>query len=131
MLRNKSETLRRGDFNLIQNKNGLIVFQRSSEDENWIIVINNTGMREKIEIPKEFVGENKELRGMLNSEIFREGEDGIFRIIQDREVVEIYQVIDEQGINISYILAMAFVYIIFIVFIISLIKRGKRKRSQG
>ncbi len=88
-------------------------------------------MREKIEIPKEFVGENKELRGMLNSEIFREGEDGIFRIIQDREVVEIYQVIDEQGINISYILAMAFVYIIFIVFIISLIKRGKRKRSQG
>lgn len=131
LLRNKSETLRRGDFNLIQNKNGLIVFQRSSEDENWIIVINNTGMREKIEIPKEFVGENKELRGMLNSEIFREGEDGIFRIIQDREVVEIYQVIDEQGINISYILAMAFVYIIFIVFIISLIKRGKRKRSQG
>lgn len=128
-LRNKSETLRKGDFNLIQNEDGLIVFQRSSDDENWIVIINNTGMREKIDISEDIIGENKELRGILNGEIFRPGEDGIFRIIQDREVVEIYQVIDERGINISYIIAMALVYIIFIGFIVALMRRAKRQRA--
>jgi hypothetical protein len=130
-LRNQSETLRKGEFNLIQNDSGLIVFQRKSDKENWIVVINNTSERKKIEIPKELVGENKEIRGTLEGEIFREGDDGIFRIVQDREVVEIYQVIDEQGINISYIIALAFVYIIFIAFVVALIKRGKRQRSKA
>lgn len=130
-LRNKSETLRRGDFNLIQNEDGLIVFQRSSDKENWIVIINNTSMREKIEIPQEIIGENKELRGMLNGEIFRAGEDGTFRIIQDREVVEIYQVIDERGINVSYIIAMALVYIVFIGFIVALMKRAKRQKAMN
>lgn len=129
-LRNKSETLRKGDFNLIQNKDGLIVFQRSSDKENWFVIINNTSKRQKIEIPKELVGENKEIHGVLNGEIFREGNDGIFRIIQDREVVEIYRVTDDKGINISYMIALALVYILFIVFIVMLMKRAKRQRSE-
>lgn len=130
-LRNQSETLRKGEFNLIQNKDGLIVFQRKSDKENWIVIINNTSERKKIEIPKELVGENKEIRGTLEGEIFREGDDGIFRIIQNREVVEIYQVIDEQGINVSYIIALAFVYIIFIVFVVALLKRSKRRKPEA
>ncbi|MFC5558408.1 alpha-amylase family glycosyl hydrolase [Ureibacillus thermophilus] len=129
-LRNESETLRNGEFKMIQNEDGLIVFQRKSDKENWIIIANNTSKRQKIEIPKELVGENKEIRGTLEGEIFREGDDGVFRIIQDRETVEMYQVIDEQGINISYMIALALVYIIFIAFVIALIKRGKRKHKN-
>ena len=41
-LRNQSETLRNGDFELLHNDNGFIVYKRSSEKETWIIALNNT-----------------------------------------------------------------------------------------
>lgn len=128
-LRNQSDTLRNGAFKLITNKDGLLVFQRTSDKENWIIVINNTSKRHKIELSEEVVGKNKEIRGLLNEEIYRANDDGVYRLIQDREVAEIYHVIDKQGINIGYIVAMILVYILFIGFIVALMRRAKRNKN--
>ena len=70
ILRNSSDTIRSGDFELIKNENGLLTFMRSSETEKWIIVINNTGITQRIDIPKEKVGEGKELRAMSIQMLF-------------------------------------------------------------
>lgn len=127
-LRNKSETLRSGEFRLIKNDNGFLAFERKSDEETWIVVINNTGVTTRVNIPAEDIGEEKELRGLLNSEIVR-GKDGTYHIVLDREVVEVFQVIDKQGINISYLIALGLVYLLFIGFIVVIIRRGKRRRA--
>ena len=127
-LRNSSDTLRSGDFKLLQNENGLLTFMRSSETEKWIVVINNTGMTQRIDISEELVGEGKELQGMLESELVRVNDEGTFPIVLDREIVEIFQVIDERGINVAYIAALGLVYIVFIGFIILILRKAKRNK---
>jgi len=128
-LRNSSETLRSGDFQLIKNENGLLTFMRSSEDEKWIVVINNSGATQRIDIPTELVGEGKELQAMLETDVVRANNEGTYPIVLDREIVEIYQVIDARGINVAYIVALGFVYIIFIAFIIGIMVKARRNKA--
>lgn len=128
-LRNKSETLRRGEFKLIKNENGFLAFERYSDDERWIVVINNTGKTTRVDISANDIGEDKELRGMLESDVIRSNDDGIYPIVLDREVVEVFQVIDKVGINKLYIVLLAIVYVLFISFIVAMMRRSKRKRA--
>lgn len=129
-LRNQSETLRKGDFRLIKNENGFLVFERSSDKEKWVVVINNTGKTTRVNLTEEEIGINKELHGMLDGDTIRENDKGIYPVVLDREMIEIFQVTEKRGFNVSYLVALALVYIVFITFIIVLMKRGKRKRAQ-
>lgn len=129
-LRNSSWTLRNGDFKVLENKDGLLVMKRSSEDETWIIMINNTAVTQRVDVPVAEIGEKKEIRGMFESEIMRANPDGHYPIILDREKVEIYQVIDEKGFNTSYIVALAIVYVLFTAFVVIVVKRGRKRRAQ-
>lgn len=129
-LRNSSDTLRMGEFTLIENDNGLLTFMRSSDSEKWIVVINNTGKTQRIDVSEELVGEGKELQGMLESELVKINKEGTFPIVLDREIVEIFQVIDERGINIPYLIALGLVYVIFIAFIIAIMRKAKRTKSE-
>ena len=129
-IRNKSETMRTGDFELIKNENGYIVYKRSSEDETFIVVVNNTSKTQRIDISSELVGENKELRGIFESDLVRPSDGGSYRLVVDREIVEVFQVTDRKGLNTSYIIAMAVSYILFIVFLIIVWKKGKQRRKD-
>lgn len=129
-LRNSSWTLRNGDFEVLENKDGYLVIKRSSEDETWIIVINNTAVTNRINIPVDVLGEKKEIRGMFESEIMRTNSEGYYPIILDREKVEVYQVIDEKGFNTSYIVALGIVYVLFTAFVIIVVKRGRKRRAE-
>ena len=129
-LRNSSWTLRNGDFEVLENKDGYLVLKRSSEEETWIVVINNTAMTQRINIPVDMLGEKKEVRGMFESEIIRTNTEGFYPIILDREKVEIYQVIDEKGFNTSYIVALGIVYVLFTAFVIIVVKRGRKRRAE-
>lgn len=129
-LRNQSATLRHGDFNLLQNDNGFVVFTRSSDEEKWVVIINNTGETQRIDISTAEVGEDKELRGMFDEDIIRQHEDGFYPVILDREMVEVYQVIEKRGLNKSYMIALGLVYVIFTWFVIVIIKRGRARRAE-
>lgn len=129
-LKNQSNTLKNGDFKLIKNEKGLLVFERSSENETWIIAINNTSKTSRVDISAEDIGYDKELHGMFERETIRGNEEGFYPIVLDREMVEIFQVTEKKGINISYAVALGLVYILFIGFIIVIVKRGKRRRRE-
>lgn len=129
-LRNSSETLRNGEFKMIENDKGFIVFERKSADETWIIVINNTSETQRVYISTDDVGEGKEIRGMFESEIIRANKDGDYSIILDREMVEVYQVIDERGINTSYVVALALVVVLYTLFMVVIMKRGRVRRAE-
>ena len=130
-LRNHSETLRRGDFELVKNENGLLVMRRTSADESWIIVVNNTGKTQRVDFTQEEIGKGKELRGLFENEVVPLNKNGQYVVVLDREIAEYYQVIEKRGINISYIIALSLVYILFIGFIYIIIRRGRARRKEN
>lgn len=129
-LRNQSDTLRSGDFEVLKNEDGFLAFKRQSEKETWIVVINNTSKTDRVNISPELIGKDKEIRGMFESEIIRENKEGYYPIILDREMVEVYQVIDKRGINVSYLVALGIVYVLFTIFVILIVKRGRKRRAE-
>lgn len=129
-LRNESDTLRAGEFKLIKNENGLLAFQRSSDTEKWIVVINNTGKTTRVDISEEDIGSGKEIMGMIETNVIRANDDGVYPIVIDREVVEIYQVIEKRGINIGYLILLVLAYTFFIGFILVLRRRTKRAEEK-
>jgi len=131
-LRNKSTTLRKGDFEVITNEDGLLVFTRTSDEEKWVIMVNNTGKTQRVDLTPAQLGEGKMLNGILHEEKVRINEKDVFPVILDREMVEIYQVKNDEGFNIPYMIALGLVWVIFIGFVFVIIKRGKvRRQEQG
>lgn len=128
-LRNQSDTLRNGKFKLVKNENGFLAFERISDDEHWLVIINNTGKTTRVDLSEEEIGADKEIRGMFESEIIRANDEGNYPVVLDREMVEVYQIIDERGLNVGYLVALGFVYLIFIGFIVIILKRAKRNKT--
>ncbi|MER1998782.1 MAG: alpha-amylase family glycosyl hydrolase [Lysinibacillus sp.] len=129
-LRNSSPTLRNGDFEVLKNEDGFLVFKRESEDETWLVVVNNTSKTDRIEIPSEQLGVDKVITGLFEAETIRTNRDGNYAIILDREMFEVYQVKDDRGLNKSYIIALSLVYIAFTAFVIMIVKRGRKRRAE-
>ncbi len=129
-LRNQSATLRNGDFNIITNENGLLVFTRTSDEEQWVIMVNNTSKTQRVDLTPEQLGEGKMLNGILHEEKVRINEKQVYPVILDREMVEIYQVRNDEGLNVPYMVALGLVWVIFIGFVVIIIKRGKVRRQE-
>ena len=129
-LRNQSEAFRNGDFEMLHNEGGFTVFKRSSDEETWIVALNNTTETSNLEIPKEVIGDNKLLRGVLDGDLVREGKDGIFRIVIDREVAEIYIADEDKGFNTLYLIASILVYVLFFAFLFFVFKKARQKKKE-
>ena len=83
-----------------------------------------------MEIPKEVIGDNKLLRGVLDGDLVREGKDGIFRIVIDREVAEIYIADEDKGFNMLYLIASILVYVLFFAFLFFVFKKARQKKKE-
>lgn len=127
-IRTKSEAMRTGKMELLENKDGYAVYKRYSDEETFIVVVNNTSETKRIDISKEEIGEDKELRGLFESDIVRATDDGTYRLVLDREIVEVYQVKEDKGLNGAYIAAMAIAYLLFMLFLVIVWKKGKQRR---
>lgn len=125
-LRNQSATLRNGDFEVITNEDGLLVFTRTSDEEQWVIMVNNTSKTQRVDLTPDQLGEGKMLNGILQEEKVRINEKGVYPVILDREIVEIYQVREDKGLNVPYMVALGLVWLLFIGFVVVIIKRGKK-----
>lgn len=125
-LRNSSETLRNGDFEILQNKDGFTVYKRSSDDETWIIALNNTSGTANIELDEELIGKDQRLRGLLDQDMVKQSKDGKYRIVVNREIAEIYYVEEDPGFNTTYLVASILIYVFFFSFIFLLFKKRKK-----
>lgn len=129
-IRNQSSALQQGDFELLTSEDGYMVFKRSSEDETFIVVINNSSETKAFNVKEEVVGEGKELRGLFGRDIVRQDNNGEYKLTVDRELVELYHVKEDQGLNIAYIAAMIVAYVLFLGFIYLVWRKGKQKKLQ-
>jgi alpha-amylase len=124
-LRKELPSLRRGDFTLLYEKDGMAVFKRHYKKETTVIAINNTGKTQKVHITNDQLTPGKELRGLLAGDLVRSDRDG-YDIILNRETAEIYALADKTGINIPFIAALVAVYVLFALFLYFAKKRSKQ-----
>jgi len=129
-IRTKSEAMRTGKMELIENKDGYAVYKRYSDEETFYVVVNNTSETKRIDISSDEIGKDKELLGLFESDIVRATDDGSYRLVLDREIVEVYQVKDDTGLNSAYIAAMVIAYLLFMLFLIIVWRKGKQRRAD-
>ena len=129
-LRNGSAALRSGEMELLHNENGFMVFKRWNEDDTWIVAINNTGSTQQFDLTEEMMGANVELRGLMESDILRQREDGTYRIVVDREIAEFFTVNEPKGLNKGYLAALAMVYVLFLGFLYLVWRKGKQRKKD-
>ncbi|ARK22521.1 alpha-amylase family glycosyl hydrolase [Sporosarcina ureae] len=130
-LRNDSDALRTGDFKFLHNEDGFVVFERSNEDEKWIIALNNTSEVQSLEVNPSELGEKKKLRGVLGQDLIKETKDNQYHVVLDRETAEIYLVEDDKGFNTPYLIASILVVVLFIGFLFLVIRKGKQSRVEN
>ncbi|CUA79317.1 alpha-amylase family glycosyl hydrolase [Anoxybacillus suryakundensis] len=114
-LREKLPSLRRGDFELLYEKDGMALFKRTYKNETAVIAINNTSKTQKVTLDDE-LEQGRELRGLLAGDLVR-SKDGKYDIILDRETAEIYVLAPKTGVNIPFIAALLAVYTAFGLFL--------------
>ncbi|MFC4353617.1 alpha-amylase family glycosyl hydrolase [Chryseomicrobium palamuruense] len=129
-IRNQSQALQVGDMEMLENDNGYMVFKRSTEEESFIVVINNTSATQTFTASEELIGKDKELRGLFEQDIVRQDADGNYKLVLDREIVELYHVKEDSGLNMAYIVAMIIAYALFLAFIYLVWRKGKQKQQQ-
>ncbi len=128
-IRKHHSSLRNGDFELLfENEKGMAIFKRSYKGESTIVAINNANETLTAEIPVAAIGEDLELRALLNDEVVR-STNGKFMVTMDRETANIYMLSERTGINWPFILGMVGVWTAFGLFIWFV--RRKSKRSKG
>ncbi|PIC81906.1 alpha-amylase family glycosyl hydrolase [Sporosarcina sp. P1] len=128
-LRNDSETLRTGDFKFLHNKDGFVVFERSSEEETWIIALNNTSEVQSFELDPAVIGENKKLRGVVGQDLIKKTKDDKYHVVLDREMAEVYIIEEDKGFNTPYLIASIMVVVLFLAFLFLVIRKGKQGRN--
>ncbi|WP_041076554.1 alpha-amylase family glycosyl hydrolase [Bacillus sp. OxB-1] len=129
-LRNQSETFRSGEFELLYNEEGFIVYKISSPEETWIVALNNSAKTANTAIPVDVIGENKILRGLLDGDLIRESDDGLFRVVLERELAEIYIASEDEGFNTPYLIASILVYVLFLGFLFAVWRKGRQKKRE-
>lgn len=128
-LRNQSETLRNGEFELLHNQDGFTVFTRTSDEEKWIVVLNNTSVTSDIELDAAIIGDDKRLRGLLEGESFKQSKDGKYRIVLERELAEVFIVDEDPGYNTPYLIVSILIYSSFFGLLFVIFRRGKRNKE--
>jgi alpha-amylase len=127
-IRKSLPALTNGDYQVLYEKDGMILFKRTFEDETVIVAINNTSASQNVKIPASEIAENKELRGLVTGDSFEE-ENGEYEFIIDRELAEVYELKEKKGLNIPLISVFIIVPVLFVLFLIAAKKRGQKNIS--
>jgi glycosidase len=126
-LRNEFPALRRGDFEMVDANDSMLVYKRSYEGQTMYVAINNGSESNYADVSD--IGEDQMLRGYLEDNLARVNEEGNHRIGIPRESAEVYEVVEAQGFNWGFIAIPAGVMIIFVAGIILLTVRQKRQEA--
>ncbi len=126
-LKNQLPSLTRGTFDMLYNKNGMMVYKRNFKGETAVVAINNTSKSQKVTLTADQLEGDKELRGLLAGDLVRSHDDQ-YILILDRDNSEIYALTEKSGINIPLVGSLIAVIILAFVFLFFILKRGKTNK---
>src|SRR5699024_9549207 len=120
--------LSHGDFELVDSSESMSVFKRTYEDQIMYIAINNSSTSQDIVLSDLEPG--LQLRGYLADNIFRENEEGDYRIGIPRESVEVFAVEEDQGLNWGLIGFAGSILLLFVIAVIYLSVKEKKREAN-
>ncbi|RST75208.1 alpha-amlyase [Siminovitchia acidinfaciens] len=126
MIRQEQKALSRGNMELLYEKDGMLVFKREYEGETVVAAINNTTSDQTVVIPADKIGDDKELRGQFASDLVK-SKNGEYKIVINREMMEVYKLADKVGYNVPFIASIFVVFIVFGLFMYVAWRRGKNR----
>ncbi|MCJ8005981.1 alpha-amylase family glycosyl hydrolase [Lederbergia wuyishanensis] len=129
-VRNHQKALTRGTMELLYEKDGMTVFKRQFNSEIVVVAINNTSADQSVTLHEDKLESNKELRGLLGTDLVRVDNNGNYKIAIERESAEIYKLTEKSGYNIPFILSIFVVFAAFILFMYITWKRGKKLNPE-
>lgn len=128
-VRKEFAPLRKGDFELLGSDKGFSLFKRSYEGEDVYVAINNDDESRAVDI--DGLGEDVQLKGLLQDDTIRQRENGKLSIGLERESQEVYIVEKDQGLNWIFIGFVLGVLFLFVFFVIGLkVKQRKREKQM-
>lgn len=118
-------SVRQGDVTQLSDDKGMGVYLHKSKGEKTLFVINNDSRVQVAQIEEKEIGEDQELRGLIEGGIIR-SQGGQYHIQLDSDSSNIYRIAEDKGVNIWYISMMVFVYGGFLIFLIAASKKRKK-----
>ncbi|UOQ86540.1 alpha-amylase family glycosyl hydrolase [Gracilibacillus salinarum] len=128
-IRSQSSSLQQGDLEVVGQQGAMIVYKRSDQNETMYIAINNDTETQSVSL--EGLGDDMQLRGLLDDNIVRKQEDGTYRLILDRETSNIFVLEENTGFNWIFIAMMVFIFGGFISFIVAVNRRSKKNKQAN
>lgn len=122
-------SLTKGDFQVLSNKDGMIVFKREYQGETVVVAINNSSKTQKVVLDENQIDTSKELRGLLEDELVRPI-DNEFNVVVDRDLAQIYVVQNNTGINYGFLAVIVLIPILMIAFLIINKRRNSNRTEQ-
>ncbi|MEI2663538.1 alpha-amylase family glycosyl hydrolase [Rossellomorea sp. LJF3] len=126
-IRQEYPALTRGDITPIYNQDGMGIFKRTYKDQTIVIAINNTTKTQNVQLTKDDLADNHELKALISDDLVRSDKDGNYQLVLDREESEIYLLKNKSGLNYPYLIALGIMYFLFFLFLYLVKKRGKAK----
>ena len=71
------------------------------------------------------------MRGVLDGDLVREGKDGSYRVVLEREVAEIYIADEDKGFNTPYLIASILIYVLFLGFLFAFGEKDARRKTEN
>lgn len=124
-----SSALQNGDLDFVKQEGAMSIYKRSNDEETMYIAINNdteTHMASIAEIEGRY-----QLRGLLEDDIVRQQEDGMHKIILERETSNIFILEEDGGLNWIFITAVVLVLGGFIVFVVLVGRKNKQMKKSN
>ncbi|UTI85333.1 hypothetical protein NIT60_00635 [Mammaliicoccus sciuri] len=107
----------------------LKLFYYDTNTIDYILNINDSSKSKKVTLDDKLIEKNKMLSGLILGDNIK-GKDNRYDLITDREESELYAIINERGLNNSYLVAAVLVILLFGLFIFLVSRRSKRHKNN-
>ncbi|MDL4842877.1 alpha-amylase family glycosyl hydrolase [Aquibacillus rhizosphaerae] len=124
-IRKQFPAITKGDIELVENNDGMTMFKRTFEGETIYVAINNDTETKTITLSD--VPEGMQLTGLLQDNIVRKQQDGVFKIALERETADIFMIEEDTGINWLFV---SFVVLVLGGFVTSVVILSRKSKKQ-
>ncbi|SHM43410.1 alpha-amylase family glycosyl hydrolase [Gracilibacillus kekensis] len=123
-----SSALKLGDMELMAQEGAMSVFKRSDQNQTMYVAINNDTETKVASL--EDIGDDMQLRGLLEDNIVRVQNDGTHKVILERETSNIFILEEDTGFNWFFISMVVVIIGGFVAFIVAVGVKNRKMRNK-
>ncbi|WP_323702895.1 alpha-amylase family protein [Mammaliicoccus sp. Dog046] len=124
------QELYEGDVKALPHDKGTNVFYYKTNTIDYILNINDSSKSKKVSLDDKVIEENKMLSGLIIGDNIKK-KNGQYNLITDREETELYAVVNERGLNNTYLIAAILVIVLFGLFLFLVARKSKKQKMQN